>query len=237
VFSERTSVGLDVHVRSAAAIDGVTGELFKARLTPSHDPRRTGIQRSCFLAGGPGAVGCRRHHRTWLGRGVWGWARVVGSASSVGPPRDEGWSWWISMLVPSQPWDQVRSCQAGWGDGRDVVREGRALRCRQQSRRGTRRDLVTAPRRAAASVTNRCGRSPGRCAGRGEDGPVAPNQGSKDAGSLPDAGVSVARTGRDGAIRLLAWSSPPASRAVIQRCVWWCCRRRWSIRCCPDLVW
>ena len=38
VFSERTSVGLDVHARSvvAAAIDGVTGEVFKARLTPDH---------------------------------------------------------------------------------------------------------------------------------------------------------------------------------------------------------
>ena len=37
--SERTSVGLDVHARSvaAAAIDGVTGELRRARLTPSHD--------------------------------------------------------------------------------------------------------------------------------------------------------------------------------------------------------
>jgi transposase len=39
VFTERTSVGLDVHARSvaAAAIDGVTGELFQARLTPAHD--------------------------------------------------------------------------------------------------------------------------------------------------------------------------------------------------------
>jgi transposase len=40
VFFERTSLGLDVHARSvaaAAAIDGVTGELFRARLTPSHD--------------------------------------------------------------------------------------------------------------------------------------------------------------------------------------------------------
>jgi transposase len=38
VFSERTSVGLDVHARSvvAAAIDGQTGEVFKARLTPSY---------------------------------------------------------------------------------------------------------------------------------------------------------------------------------------------------------
>ena len=39
MFVERTSVGLDVHARSvaAAAIDGVTGEVFRARLTPSHD--------------------------------------------------------------------------------------------------------------------------------------------------------------------------------------------------------
>jgi transposase len=39
VFTERTSVGLDVHARSVAvaAIDGVTGELIQARLTPSHD--------------------------------------------------------------------------------------------------------------------------------------------------------------------------------------------------------
>jgi hypothetical protein len=39
VFTERTSVGLDVHARSvaAAAIDGVTGELFQAKLTPSHE--------------------------------------------------------------------------------------------------------------------------------------------------------------------------------------------------------
>ena len=40
---ERTSVGLDVHARSvaAAAIDGVTGELKRARLTPSHDHIRS----------------------------------------------------------------------------------------------------------------------------------------------------------------------------------------------------
>ena len=39
MFTERTSVGLDVHARSvaAAAIDGVTGELFQAKLTPSYD--------------------------------------------------------------------------------------------------------------------------------------------------------------------------------------------------------
>jgi transposase len=43
VFTERTSVGLDVHARSvvAAAIDGVTGELVQARLTPSHEHIRS----------------------------------------------------------------------------------------------------------------------------------------------------------------------------------------------------
>ena len=42
---ERTSVGLDVHARSvaAAAIDGVTGELVQAKLTPSHDHIRSWI--------------------------------------------------------------------------------------------------------------------------------------------------------------------------------------------------
>jgi transposase len=39
VYSERTSVGLDVHARSvaAAAIDGLTGEVVQARLTPRHE--------------------------------------------------------------------------------------------------------------------------------------------------------------------------------------------------------
>jgi len=46
VFTERTSVGLDVHARSvaAAAIDGVTGELFQTRLTPAHEHIRGWIQ-------------------------------------------------------------------------------------------------------------------------------------------------------------------------------------------------
>ena len=46
MFTERTSVGLDVHARSvaAAAIDGVTGEVRQARLTPSHDHIRSWIE-------------------------------------------------------------------------------------------------------------------------------------------------------------------------------------------------
>jgi transposase len=52
VFSERTSVGLDVHARSvaAAAIDGVTGELIQSKLTPSYDHVRS------WLHGLPGPV-------------------------------------------------------------------------------------------------------------------------------------------------------------------------------------
>ena len=46
MFTERTSVGLDVHARSvaAAAIDGVTGELIQTRLTPSHDHIRAWVE-------------------------------------------------------------------------------------------------------------------------------------------------------------------------------------------------
>jgi hypothetical protein len=46
VFTERTNVGLDVHARSVAAavIDGVTGELSQARLTPSHEHIRSWVQ-------------------------------------------------------------------------------------------------------------------------------------------------------------------------------------------------
>lgn len=46
MFTERTSVGLDVHARSvaAAAIDGVTGELVQARLAPSYDRVRSWVQ-------------------------------------------------------------------------------------------------------------------------------------------------------------------------------------------------
>ena len=45
MFTERTSVGLDVHARSvaAAAIDGVTGELFQSRLTLSYDHIRSSV--------------------------------------------------------------------------------------------------------------------------------------------------------------------------------------------------
>lgn len=52
MFTERTSVGLDVHARSvvACALDTETGELIRARLCPDHDE----IQH--WLAGLPGPV-------------------------------------------------------------------------------------------------------------------------------------------------------------------------------------
>lgn len=52
MFIERTSVGFDVHARSivAAAVDGDTGELFRARLTPSYEHVRS------WLADLPGPV-------------------------------------------------------------------------------------------------------------------------------------------------------------------------------------
>jgi transposase len=45
VFTERMSVGLDVHARSvaAAAIDGVTGELLQTKLTPSFEHIRSWV--------------------------------------------------------------------------------------------------------------------------------------------------------------------------------------------------
>jgi transposase len=56
VFTERTSVGLDVHARSvaAAAIDGVTGEVFEARLTPAYGHIREWVS----SLPGPAAVAC-----------------------------------------------------------------------------------------------------------------------------------------------------------------------------------
>ena len=68
MFTERTSEGLDVHARSvaAAAIDGVTGELFQARLTPSFDHIRSWVQErpgpvAVAYEAGPTGFGLYRH--------------------------------------------------------------------------------------------------------------------------------------------------------------------------------
>ena len=68
MFTERTSVGLDVHARSvaAAAIDGVTGELIQAKLTPSHEHIRSWVQDlpgpvAVTYEAGPTGFGLHRH--------------------------------------------------------------------------------------------------------------------------------------------------------------------------------
>ncbi|WP_147915652.1 IS110 family transposase [Ruania zhangjianzhongii] len=68
MFTERTSVGLDVHARSvvAAAIDGVTGEFFRTRLTPSHEEIRSWVNdlpgpAAVAYEAGPTGFGLYRH--------------------------------------------------------------------------------------------------------------------------------------------------------------------------------
>ncbi len=74
---ERTSVGLDVHARSvvACAIDGLTGEIIKTRLTPDHGDviawlkRLPGPVRAAYEAG-PTGFGLARAWRR-PGSGAW----------------------------------------------------------------------------------------------------------------------------------------------------------------------
>ena len=68
MFTERTSVGLDVHARSvaAAAIDGATGELFQAKLTPSYDHITSWLKQkpgpvAVAYEAGPTGFGLYRH--------------------------------------------------------------------------------------------------------------------------------------------------------------------------------
>ena len=70
MFTERTSVGLDVHARSvaAAAIDGATGELFQTKLTPAHDHIGSWLKElpgpvAVAYEAGPTGFGLYRHLR------------------------------------------------------------------------------------------------------------------------------------------------------------------------------
>jgi hypothetical protein len=76
LFTERTSAGLDVHARSvaAAAIDGVTGELFESRLTPSFD------HIASWLGGLPGPVAVV-YEAGPTGFGLYRRLRAVGSGA------------------------------------------------------------------------------------------------------------------------------------------------------------
>jgi transposase len=81
VFTERTSVGLDVHARSvaAAAIDGVTGELVQAKLTPSHEHVRS------WLSDLPGPVAVA-YEAGPTGFGLWRSLNAAGIRCEVVAP-------------------------------------------------------------------------------------------------------------------------------------------------------
>ena len=81
MFTERTSVGLDVHARSvaAAAIDGVTGELVQTRLTPSHE------HVCSWLAGLPGPVAVA-YEAGPTGFGLYRYLRTAGIRCEVVAP-------------------------------------------------------------------------------------------------------------------------------------------------------
>jgi len=107
VFGERTSVGLDVHARSvaAAAIDGVTGELSQARLTPSHDHIRSWIEQF----DGPVAVA---YEAGPTGFGLYRALNAVGVRCVVAAP----------SKLQRPPGDRVKT------DAKDAVHLARLLR-------------------------------------------------------------------------------------------------------------
>jgi len=81
VFTERTSVGLDVHARSvaAAAIDSITGEVVQAKLTPDYGDVRGWLER---LAG-PVAVA---YEAGPTGFGLYRYLRAAGVRCEVVAP-------------------------------------------------------------------------------------------------------------------------------------------------------
>ncbi|HTW15701.1 MAG TPA: IS110 family transposase [Nocardioides sp.] len=90
MFTERTSVGLDVHARSvaAAAIDSVTGELVQAKLTPSYEHIRSWLGDlpgpvAVVYEAGPTGFGLYRH------LGVAGIRCVVAAPSKLQKPSGE----------------------------------------------------------------------------------------------------------------------------------------------------
>jgi len=107
VLVERTCVGLDVHARSvaAAAIDGVTGELSQARLTPSHDHIRSWIEQF----DGPVAVA---YEAGPTGFGLYRALNAVGVRCVVAAP----------SKLQRPPGDRVKT------DAKDAVHLARLLR-------------------------------------------------------------------------------------------------------------
>ena len=107
MFSERTSVGLDVHARSvaAAAIDTFTGELFQSRLAPSYDDI------AAWLGGLPGPVAVA-YEAGPTGFGLFRHLRAAGIRCEVAAPS--------KLQKPSG--DRVKT------DAKDAVHLARLLR-------------------------------------------------------------------------------------------------------------
>lgn len=107
MFIERTSVGLDVHARSvaAAAIDGVTGELFQSRLTPSFE------HITAWVTGLPGPVAVA-YEAGPTGFGLYRYLRSAGIRCEVAAPS--------KLQKPSG--DRVKT------DARDALHLARLLR-------------------------------------------------------------------------------------------------------------
>ena len=162
VFCERRSVGLDVHARSvaAAAIDGETGEGFRARLTPSHEEvidwvrGLPGPSAAVYLAQltGDGAHSRdveRQHANPSLDEAA------VDPGS--GTPSLE--QLWRCAKARTRP-DHVRQVQPA----RRLVAAGPVKVARSGHRRNTRSNCATSGNPAAPSRSDRCGRTirPGR---------------------------------------------------------------------------
>jgi transposase len=107
LFTERTSVGLDVHARSvaAAAIDGKTGELMQTKLTPAYDDIRGWVQ----ALPGPVAV---TYEAGPTGFGLYRALTAAGIRCQVAAP---------SRLI-RPPGDRIKT------DARDAIHLARLLR-------------------------------------------------------------------------------------------------------------
>lgn len=107
MFTERTSVGLDVHARSvsAAAIDTLTGEVWQKRLTPQYE------QIGSWLVGLPGPIAAT-YEAGPTGFGLYRYLSAVGIRCEVAAPS--------KLHKPSG--DRVKT------DARDAMHLARLLR-------------------------------------------------------------------------------------------------------------